>query len=104
MNDYIVRSYPDVPGASLPILQDMLNRFNNTNADEMSTAALIMRRNASLLQRTFLRSGHQVQLADFKGRNIILIGSPISNPWAQLYADRLNFQFDFNPERRDHLQ
>lgn len=99
VNDYIVRSYPDVPGARRPILQDMLNRFNNTNADEMSTAALIMRRNASLLQRTFLRSGHQVQLADFKGRNIILIGSPISNPWAQLYADRLNFQFDFNPER-----
>jgi len=99
VNDYIVRSYPEMPDKSRAIFQDMFNRFNNTNADEMSIAALIMRSNASVLSRTFLRSGHQLQLSDFKGHNVILIGSPISNPWAQLYTDRLNFQFDFNSER-----
>ena len=99
VNDYIVRSYPPIPGASRAILTDMLNRFNNTNSDEMAIAGQIMSRNALFLQRTFLRSGHQVQLADLKGRNLILIGSPLSNPWAQLYADRLNFQFDLDRER-----
>jgi hypothetical protein len=99
VNDYIVRSYPPIRDTSRPVLTDMLNRFNNTNSDEMAIAGEIMSRNALFLQRTFLRSGHQVQLADFKGRNIILIGSPLSNPWAQLYADRLNFQFDWDPQR-----
>ncbi len=97
LSDYILRSYPPIPHVSPPNLVDMLNHFEYTNGDEMAVAGSIMRKNAPWLGRTFLRSGHQVQLSDFKRSNIILIGSPLSNPWAQLYVDRVNFQFDLKP-------
>jgi hypothetical protein len=57
----------------------------------MSVAGLIMRSYAGYAQHITLRSGHEVQLDDFKGHSLILIGSSISNPWAQLYEDKLNF-------------
>lgn len=94
LDDYLTRSYPNVPNLSPPDLIQNLNRFQYTDADEMGIAASIMREHPRQISRTYLRSGHQVALADFKTANIILLGSPISNPWAQLYRDRVNFQFD----------
>jgi hypothetical protein len=48
----------------------------------------------------FLRSGHGVQLADVKNHNVILLGSVTSNPWATLFSEKLNFQFDWDQLRR----
>jgi hypothetical protein len=100
LDDYLARSYPDVPGVSPPDLIRNLNRFQYTDADETSIAAAILRENAGSIQRAHLRSGHQVSLADFKDSNVILLGSLISNPWAELYSNRLNFEFDFKTGER----
>ena len=99
LNDYIVRAYPPLPHVSPPNLQAMLNRFEYTDGNETALAGSILRKNAALIRRTYLRSGHEVQLSDFKGNNVILIGSPLSNPWAQLYAERLDFQFELEAGR-----
>ena len=96
LNDYLVRAYPGVPHLFPPNLIQDWNRSQYTDGAETTIAGLIMKRNAASLQRTFLRSGRQVALADFKNHNVVLLGSPISNPWAELYANRLNFQFDFD--------
>ncbi len=97
LNDYLVRAYPPIPHLSPPDLIERLNRAQYTDGAEMAIAGLILKRNAKFLQHTFLRSGRQLVLADFKSHNIVLLGSPISNPWADLYANQLNFQFDFDP-------
>jgi len=97
LSDYVVRSYPKL-AVNPPGLLDMWNRLDFTDSDEVSMATLILKRNQEFLEHSFLRSGHQVQLSDFREDNVILIGSPLSNPWAQLYQDQLNFYFDMDPQ------
>lgn len=94
LNDYLTHGYPTVPHLFPPGLIRDLNWSAFTDASETKIAGLIMRKNAQRLQRAFLRSGRQVQLADFNTQNVILLGSPISNPWADLYTNQLNFEFD----------
>ncbi len=100
LNDYMARSYPDVPNLQPPGLIHNLNIYEFTDGREMAIAGLIMRGNALYSQRIALRSGHEVQLQDFKDKSTVLIGSPISNPWAQLYEDKLNFRCDLEPGGR----
>jgi hypothetical protein len=96
LNDYLMRAYPVIPHLFPPAPIHDLNRSQFTDGTETTIAGQLMKRNAGFLQRTFLRSGRQVALADFKSHNIVLLGSPVSNPWADLYADQLNFRFDFD--------
>jgi hypothetical protein len=92
LDEYMARSYPEVPNTQP---RDLIRNWNVdvfTDGREMAIAGLILRSNAQFAQHISLRSGHEVRLGDFKDHNVVLIGSPISNPWAQLYEDRLNFQ------------
>lgn len=95
LDEYLERKYPSVPGISPPDLINNLSLTEYTDGEEMAIAGMILERNASFSRRIFLRSGHQIGTADFKDRNIILLGSRYSNPWATLYSDRLNFQFEW---------
>lgn len=99
LNEYLTRAYPPVPHLFPPNLIRDLNWSEFTDAAETNIAGLIMKKNANYLQRTLLRSGRQVQLDDFKNQNVILLGSPVSNPWAELYSRQLNFQFDVNKKQ-----
>jgi hypothetical protein len=95
LDEYIARTYQ---GASEktnpPDLVQNWNIYEFTDGREMAVAGLMLRRNAQFANRVLLHSGHAVQLQDFKDHNMVLIGSPISNPWAQLYEDKLNFHCD----------
>lgn len=45
-----------------------------------------------------VRGARSVQFADIQAdANFILLGSPRSNPWSNLYNDRLNFRFAYDP-------
>jgi hypothetical protein len=37
-------------------------------------------------------------LQDLQANNVVLVGSLRSNPWAELFQDRLNFQFEVDPQ------
>ncbi len=100
LDDYMARSYPDLANTEFSNLIRNWNRYEFTDGREMAIAGLIMRSNAQYAQHIALRSGHEVQLADFKDKSIVLIGSPISNPWAQLYEEKLNFRCDLEPDGR----
>jgi hypothetical protein len=43
-----------------------------------------------------LRSGHGITLETLKTHTAVLIGSSISNPWAQLFEEHLNFRCEFD--------
>jgi hypothetical protein len=49
----------------------------------------LARRNGELIA---LYPAQNLSLRDLEQGNYILIGSPISNPWVELFADKLNFQ------------
>jgi hypothetical protein len=100
LDEYMARSYPEVSKIEPPSLIRNWNVWEFTDGREMTVAGLIIRRNAQFAQHIILRSGHEVQIQDFKDKSNVLIGSPISNPWAQLYEDRLNFRCDLDENGR----
>jgi hypothetical protein len=100
LDEYMARTYPTVPKTEPPDLIKNWNLYEFTDGREMVIAGLIVRNYVQYAQRLALRSGHEVQLADFKDHSTILIGSAISNPWAQLYEDKLNFPTDLATDGR----
>jgi hypothetical protein len=96
LDEYMARTYPDVPQTEPPNLIRNWNLYEFTDGREMAIAGMIMSGNAQYAQHIALRSGHEVQLQDFKDHDTILIGSPVSNPWAQLYEDKLNFRCELD--------
>jgi hypothetical protein len=105
LEDYITGHYmedTDAPGSD-PARQDLIRlllKRRYTNAAETAIAGRIIQRNSWASQRMLLRSGHGVQLSDFRNHNAILFGSPTSNPWARLFSEKLNFQFEWDQARR----
>jgi hypothetical protein len=100
LDEYMARSYPEVSKIQPPSLIRNWNVWEFTDGREMTVAGLIIRRNSQFAQHIVLRSGHEVQIQDFKDKSNVLIGSPISNPWAQLYEDRLNFRCNLDENGR----
>ena len=100
LDEYISRSYPDTPPTEPPNLLRNWNIYEFTDGREMTVASLLLTRSAPFASHIFLRSGHSVQLQDFKDNSVVLIGSPISNPWAQLYEDKLSFRCDLQSDGR----
>ncbi len=45
-----------------------------------------------------IRLARDMSARDFKGNNIILLGSKRSNPWVELFDDQMNFVFEFDAE------
>jgi hypothetical protein len=103
LDDYITGRYVTDTHAPGPERQDLIRLLlqrRYTNAPETGIAVRIIQRNSWDSEHMFLRSGHGVQLADFKNHNVILFGSVTSNPWAALFSEKLNFQFDWDQVRR----
>lgn len=100
LDEYIARSYPSIPNIEPPWLIANWNIWEFTDGREMTLASEILRSNAQFSQRISLLSGHKVQLHDFKDKSAVLIGSPVSNPWAQLYEEKLNFHCELGTNDR----
>jgi hypothetical protein len=92
LDDYVSRNYPNFPATNPPDLPRNWSMYEYTDGREMTIAGLLLAQNPLFARKTLLSSGHGVQLQDFKDHNVVLIGSPISNPWAELYEDQLNFR------------
>lgn len=99
LDDYIARRYPDVTGVNPPDLIPNWNLYEFTDGREMSIAGLMMRAYPQFAGRIALRSGHQETLEELKTHTAVLIGSPVSNPWAQLFEENLNFRCEFDHGR-----
>jgi hypothetical protein len=50
-------------------------------------------------RRLIVRHAREMEPRDFKGNNLILVGSVRSNPWVELFEPKLNFRFEFDFSR-----
>jgi hypothetical protein len=102
LEDYLSRDYAGaakVPSETAALLQ-RLQRWQYTNISDARLVQRLSELNASRWGNTSIRSARTAQIQDFKNGNVILIGSPRSNPWASLFEQQLNFRFD-RDERTD---
>lgn len=96
LDEYMARTYPNVPDFEPLDLIHQWNIYEFTDAREVAVGDLIIHNYPQFASNITMRSGHEVQLQDFKDHNAILVGSPISNPWAQLYEDKLSFHCELD--------
>lgn len=96
LNDYITRSYPAI-NQSFPA--DLARKGEYTDGQEMAIAGELLQANARAVKHVFLRTGHQVQLSDLKDHNLILLGSSYSNPWGQMFEEKLSFRLELGGGR-----
>ncbi len=67
-----------------------------TSLSDAILAAKIMQVPAAAQADTSIRFARNMHARDFKGRNVILLGSALSNPWCELFEPGLNFNFDYD--------
>ena len=90
---YLGRSYMEPPKSVSPDLrsvQELLAAKSLGNTGEFKLAHRILELDP-LDTKVHLYSARQYMPALVKQNNVILIGGRISNPWSELFEDRLNF-------------
>jgi hypothetical protein len=94
LHEYMTRQYPPVADAINRDLFKHLRGRDYTDSNEVCLADKFLRQYNRFSQGIFVNSAREVDLPRLKERNVILLGSPASNPWAELYYDNLPFRFD----------
>ena len=104
LEEYLTPDFPNpfLPPAKNPLetrLMELLSRgspFGNATVQNIRT---IMALSSALASNIVVRSPREVEARDFRDGNYILIGSPISNPWASVFEHFLNFrEIDETPQ------
>ncbi len=96
--DYKYKSYADLPGIT-PATRDALNLVldrNTGSVGDFEAAERIMEI-AAHSPALRLASAREYTPESIKNNNVILIGSRESNPWVELYKDKLNFYVEYDP-------
>jgi hypothetical protein len=96
--DYKYKSYADLPGIT-PATRDALNLVldrNTGSVGDFEAAERIMEMD-SHDRALKLASARAYTPQSVKNNNVILIGSRESNPWVELYKDKLNFYVEYDP-------
>ena len=96
--DYKYKSFSDQPGIS-PSMRDTLDQVlnrNNGSIGDFQVAERIMRL-GGLTSDLRLTSARSYTPESVKMNDIILIGSRESNPWVELYKDKMNFYPEYDP-------
>jgi hypothetical protein len=98
--DYEYKNYANLPEVT-PQTRDALNLVlsrNTGSVGDFEAAEQVLALNArSPLTR--LASARSYTPQAIKSHNVVLIGSRQSNPWVELYKDRLNFYVEYDPAR-----
>lgn len=104
LNDYLDYKYknivdaPDLTPDTRDVLTTVLNRGLGSVGD-FRVAAEIMALNGHAANLKF-SSARAFNPESAKNNNVILIGGPGSNPWYELYKDRLDFYVAYDSARR----
>ncbi len=98
--DYNYKRYANLPGVT-PETRDALNLVLDRNTGsvgdfEAAERVLDLGAHAPSLR---LASARSYTASNIKHDNVILIGSRESNPWVELYKDRMNFFVEYDPAR-----
>jgi hypothetical protein len=96
--DYKYKSFSDQPGMD-PAMRETLNLVldrNNGSIGDFQVAERIMRLGGQTSDLR-LTSARSYTPESVKMNDIILIGSRESNPWVELYKDKMNFYPEYDP-------
>jgi hypothetical protein len=84
----------DTPAAALGLTQYGARRY--TAMSSVTIAAELGKLATAAPQRFHVRFARDLQLADLKSGNTILVGAEQSNPWWELFRKRFNFHLDWD--------
>lgn len=80
------------------VLQRTASRQLTSMADVVITAGIVQIGQRYSDRPTMVKFARKIDLRDFKGNNhAILLGSPRSNPWVELFESSMNFRFEYDP-------
>jgi len=97
LNDYLQPDYrkslipPHLP-ENLDRLMDYVTDSQLTSFADLTTISTLMRLAGPLNSQLVLSSARDLDRRDLERGNYVFVGSPTSNPWVALFADKLNFQ------------
>lgn len=97
LNEYLQPGYqktlipPHLP-ANVGRLMDYVSDSQLTSFADLTTITALMKVAGPLDTQLVLTSARDLDRRDLEQGNYIFVGSPTSNPWVALFADKLNFQ------------
>jgi hypothetical protein len=104
LSDYANQKYwpDDLDAATKRIFQSISFRGASVAAVDASMALKIDELLRPAAKRdVVIQTARNTRLADFKTEdNFVLLGSPRSDPWVELFDDQLDFSFEFDPARK----
>lgn len=105
--NYADRSFL-LPGTTL--LPEMRNTWSDfthkqfTSLADARVLAAISQMAGTAGRNIVVRYARDLQLSDFRrGSNMVLLGSHLSNPWVDLFSDRLHFQIATDPLNKQEM-
>jgi hypothetical protein len=99
LSDYANRRYTPVSSLVDETERRVFQSFHGANvaAVDLGIALNISELALSASRHVRIHTARSLQLLDFKtDDNFILLGSPRSNPWAELFSDQLDFTFVYD--------
>jgi hypothetical protein len=102
LSDYANHNYISNPDRLTPeqlhFCRDIL-RGDKASAVDTPIAMAISQLAQATSSKISVRGARYVEFSDIQtDANFALLGSPRSNPWANLYNDRLDFRFEYDPK------
>jgi hypothetical protein len=100
LDEYLSGSYPDranvSDSASLPLTSDWFAAHQYTSTADLNLALRLGRLAAARKATVETRYARVLRIDDLKNHNAILIGGLGANPWVGLFANRLNFEVNYD--------
>jgi len=98
LNDYMLGTYLGAPEAATPPGYEwapLAHRRYTTLAD-LRVVDQFHRLPQFAGERTSVKFARDIRIEDFKGNNVVIVGSAITNPWSELIEGGLNFHLSYD--------
>ena len=107
LTDYANRNYIPKPSLLTPAqLSFSLNilRGDKDSAVDTPIVAAVSQLAQSTASKISVQGARSIRISDLQSdANFILLGSPRTNPWSNLYNDHLDFRFEYDPKTGKEL-
>lgn len=107
LSDYANHNYIPTPNDLTPeqlrLCRDVL-RGDKTSSVDVPIAVKIAELAEANGKKIGVRGARDIQLSDLRtDDNFIFLGSPVSDPWAAMFTDQLDFRFVFDPATHSEI-
>jgi hypothetical protein len=106
LGDYVAGTYLTQPDKSENIDQRNWNDLRTqqyTSMADMNIAVSLSKQPEHISGRLAIRSARDIRMDEIKHANVILLGSVHTNPWVELFQQRMNFVLEYGPEVDDSV-